>query len=112
MYIYILIKTNINFFFLIYTVSSSKTVSIGFSIKDACVKTVKQEAPINHSIEDIGEARKPNGIATHNRPVYNWEVVTGPNGVFKSEPCNLLMPIIPPMTKMITNSNNRLVNNV
>lgn len=81
-------------------------------MNEAWEKTVKHEAPINHSMEDIGDAMNPNGTATQSKPVYSCEVLIGPNGVIKSSPCNLLIPIIPPKTKMITNKSNRLVNRV
>lgn len=54
----------------------------------------------------------PNGMDTQSKPVYNCEVVSGPNGVFNDSPCNLLIPIIPPMTNMITNKSNKFVNKV
>lgn len=87
-------------------------VSIGFSIIEAWPITVTAEAPINHKIVEIGEAKNPNGTATNNKPVYSWEVLYVPNGVIKSWPCNLLIPIIPKKENKITNNNNKFVNKV
>lgn len=87
-------------------------VSIGFSMMEAWPMTVTAEAPISHMIVEIGEARKPNGTATKSNPVYSWEVLYVPNGVIKSWPCSLLIPMIPKKVNRITNRSNRFVSNV
>lgn len=94
------------------TVSSSNTVSMGFSINDACPKTLTAEAPINHSKVEIGEAKKPIGTATQTSPVYSWLVLKEPNGVTSSSPFSLFIPTIPATTRTITKSSNKFVNNV
>lgn len=52
-----------------YTVSSSNTVSIGFSIREAWPSTETADAPINHINVENGEAKNPNGTATQSNPV-------------------------------------------
>lgn len=80
-------------------------------MKLAWEKTVTQEAPINHIIVEIGEAKKPNGTAIIIKPVYNWLVDNLANGKTKSSPFNLEIPNIPPIVNNKTNNNKKFVIN-
>lgn len=64
---------------------------------------------MSHIMVEMGLAKKPNGTATINKPVYNCEVLNLPTGKTKSFPPNLLIPRMPPPTKRMTNNNNKLV---
>lgn len=106
---------NLFFFFLskeylFYTVSS-KTVSIGFSMKLACEKTLTQDEPISHIIVETGDARNASGNATISKPVYNCEVVKVKVPILKSWPPNLEITANPPPTKPMTNISKTLVIN-
>lgn len=74
-------------------------------MKLACEKIHTHDEPINHIIVLIGDAKKPRGIETNNKPEYNCDAVKVPKGVTKSSPFNLLIKNTPPTTKPITNNN-------
>lgn len=82
---------------------------MGFSMKEAWDNTDTADEPINHIMVEMGLAKNPKGMATINKPVYNWEVLNLPKGNTKSFPPNLLIPNKPPATKIMTNNNNKFV---